>query len=112
MAGPAWCWKAAAAAAWYRTGEEEKACLGALDRAWGHQVLKVEDYQHGAPCQCLCLQVSEAEAPMKGWWRTVVEVGACCRPVGSRLGEAVEGMCHSGGTWGRKAEAGKGSTPV
>ena len=99
-------------AAWYRTVEEEKAFPGALDQAWGHQALTVEEYQHGAPCQCLCLQVSEAEVPVKGWQQTVVEVGACYRPVGSRLGEAGAGMCHSAEILGRKAEEGKNPTPV
>ena len=85
----------AVAAAWYWTGVEEDACLSSLDQAWEHQALTVGEYQHGESCLCLSPQVEELKAPEKGWHQTVVKVGACYHPVGTRLGEAGGRMSHS-----------------
>ncbi len=48
---------AAAAAAWHWTGTEEDACPSSLDQSWEYQALMVEEYQRGALCLCLGLEV-------------------------------------------------------
>jgi hypothetical protein len=58
-----------AAEAWHRTGAAEEACLGSLERAWGHQALVVVEYQSDVPCPYLRAWVREGTGVVAEAWQ-------------------------------------------